>query len=290
MGPYGQPKQHTLPPPPTHTQADYGPTHCLAPEWQPLLQQLGPASVASNSSAAAADAAGTGTISRDARRSRQLQRQRNQLLRNMATLVAGPVDGTAPPPQQPPRYGAMAELLGGLSDAALSAAERDWPGALAAAVGSTATPTGAGSGCWPVVLSKSDDGPAADVAAKRLSSRAGADSDASQGLRVYLCEQVRARRGVGRGSGREHCKLAGGGLAQGLAQHAALRCKLGEKMPCKESDAAPSMHAPHHPQDLPAGVMWLAAQPVVRWVEPQLRPQSRNAVSSILLQTGEAGH
>ncbi|KAG2448184.1 hypothetical protein HYH02_006769 [Chlamydomonas schloesseri] len=217
----------------------------------PLLQQPEPdsATTASNSSSGAgkADAAGTGTdgtsagdwaadaSSRDARRSRQLQRQRNRLLRSMTTLLQSDAVSDPGPTtslqqqqqQQQPRYGARVELLGGLSDAALGAAERDWPGALAAAVGSSATPTGNGSACWPVVLARSDDGAVADAAAKRLSSRAGAGGDGSQVLRVYLCEQ-----------------------------------------------------------DLAPGVLWLAAQPVTRWVEPQLRPQSRNAVSSILLQTG----
>ncbi|KAG2442416.1 hypothetical protein HXX76_002502 [Chlamydomonas incerta] len=215
--------------------ADYGPNHCLAPEWQPLLQQLEPSGTAAynNSDATGDTGAGGNSTSasasvRAARRSRQLQRQRNQLLHSMATLDTDPGDsGASPPPQQQPRYGALVELVGGLADAALSAAERDWPGALAAAVGSTATPTGSGSGCWPVVLAKASDGSTADQAAKKLSSRAGAGSDTSQALRVYLCEQ-----------------------------------------------------------DLAAGVLWLAGQPVVRWVEPQLRPQSRNAVSSILLQTG----
>ncbi|KXZ46202.1 hypothetical protein GPECTOR_46g271 [Gonium pectorale] len=40
-------------------------------------------------------------------------------------------------------------------------------------------------------------------------------------------------------------------------------------------------------KDLSAGVAWLAAQPVVRWVAPRLRARLRNTFSTILVQAGD---
>ncbi|KXZ46203.1 hypothetical protein GPECTOR_46g272 [Gonium pectorale] len=178
---------------------EYGPEHCIAPEWDQVLGTAGASAAAgtsaSNTSAAnlqrqrrrlshsadtgAAAPAGSGPLlarmavfdPRVVPGGAGLEAARRRMRRQ---LGEGEVQEDAP---LPPLYEVSVDLLPGLQRAALAAAEKEWPEALAKGANAAAKGRGRSIGeCLPLVVAPASEG-------------AGDGTCSDCWLRVYVCEQ-----------------------------------------------------------------------------------------------------